>query len=92
MPGRIDRSLRAALKQVPLTVAAGATAGTVAMPVGCQKVVAVLPSTNQDQAVKSVVVGATGITVTLAAAATAINAFTVTCALASSSASVRVSP
>jgi len=78
MPGRLSRGLVQALKQVPVTITAGATAGVVQFPAGCKIVVSVLAAGNQDQAIKSVVVSAAGVTITLAAAATANNTLLVT--------------
>ncbi|NOZ68008.1 MAG: DUF2190 family protein [Deferribacteres bacterium] len=73
---------RTKIRKVSVTVAAGTTAGSSAADtalVGAE-VIGIYPTGNQDQLVDNVAVNADGsITVTLAAAATADNTFSVAC-------------
>ena len=69
------------LKTVVITVAAGATSGSAAADATLigGTVIGIVPAGNQDQFVDNVAINGTGVTtVTLAAAATAINTFKVT--------------
>lgn len=61
----------------PVTVAIGATTGTVAAVAG-SRILGIIPAGNQDQFVDNVAISGTTLTVTLAAAATAANQFNVT--------------
>lgn len=66
-----------ALVSTDVTVALWQTVGTATVATG-SIVVGMYPKTNQDQLIDSVVIASTTLTVTLAAAATADNVFTVT--------------
>lgn len=65
------------LKTVTVTVNAAATTGTATVKAGA-KILGIVPAGNQDQFVDNVALSGTALTVTLAAAATAINTFKVT--------------
>jgi len=63
--------------QATVTVTAGAATGTATVPSGSIPI-GIVPVSNQDQFVDSVLVASTTLTVTLAANATANNVFVVT--------------
>lgn len=65
------------LKTVAVTVASAATTGTATVKAGA-RILGIVPAGNQDQFVDNVALIGTTLTVTLSAAATAINSFKVT--------------
>lgn len=64
------------LSEVSVTVSSGGTTGTATVVKG-STVISIFPVSNQDQLIDSVAISDTTLTVTLAAAATADNVFTV---------------
>jgi hypothetical protein len=65
------------LQTISVNVAIGQTVGTATVPAGAA-ILGIYPAGNQDQLVDNVAISGTTLTVTLAAAATAINNFKVT--------------